>query len=52
MKFYSYKIKMVKLKYKSLVTKEIIDYYLSIIKDEKKEGFMSTISKFDIRIST
>ena len=25
---------MVKLKYISLVTKEIIDYYLSIIKDE------------------
>ena len=27
---------MVKLKYKSLVTKEIIDYYLSIIKDERE----------------
>ena len=27
---------MVKLKYKSLVTKEIIDYYLSRIKDERK----------------
>ena len=44
---------MVKLKYKSLVTKETIDYYLSIIKDEKeKKALMSTISKFDIRIST
>ena len=27
---------MVKLKYKSLVTKETIDYYLSIIKDERE----------------
>ena len=46
---------MVKLKYKSLVTKETIDYYLSIIKDEdenEKKDFLSTISKFDIRIST
>src|SRR5215211_5009100 len=44
---------MVKLEYKSLVTKEIIDYYLSIIKDEdEKKDFLSTISKFDIRIST
>ena len=44
---------MVKLKYKSLVTKETIDYYLSIIKDEdEKKDFQSTISKFDIRIST
>ena len=44
---------MVKLKYKSLVTKETIDYYLSIIKDEKeKKALMSTISKFDIRIAT
>jgi len=44
---------MVKLKYKSLVTKETIDYYLSIIKDEdEKEDFLSTVSKFDIRIST
>jgi hypothetical protein len=43
---------MVKLKYKSLVTKEIVDYYLSRIKDEnKKKEFLSTISKFDIRIS-
>lgn len=44
---------MVKLKYISLVTKETIDYYLSIIKDEdEKEDFLSTISKFDIRIAT
>ena len=44
---------MVKLKYKSLVTKETIDYYLSIIKDEKeKKALMSPISKFDIRIAT
>src|SRR5215217_5028968 len=44
---------MVKLEYKSLVTKEIIDYYLSIIKDEdEKKDFLSTMSKFDIRIST
>jgi len=44
---------MVKLKCKSLVTKETIDYYLSIIKDEdEKEDFLSTVSKFDIRIST
>ncbi len=44
---------MVRLEYKSLVTKETIDYYLSIIKDEdEKEDFLSTVSKFDIRIST
>ena len=44
---------MVKLKYKSLVTNETIDYYLSIIKDKKqKEDFQNTVSKFDIRIST
>jgi hypothetical protein len=44
---------MVKLKYKSLVTKETINYYLSIIKDENiKKDFLSTVSKFDIRIST
>jgi hypothetical protein len=44
---------MVKLKYKSLVTKETIDYYLSIIKDEKqKKNLLSTLSKFDIRIAT
>ena len=44
---------MVRLEYKSLVTKEIIDHYLSIIKNEKqKKDFMNTISKFDIRIST
>ena len=44
---------MVRLQYKSLVTKEIIDHYLSIIKNEKqKKDFQSTISKFDIRIST
>ena len=44
---------MVKLKYISLVTKEIIQHYLSIIKDEKvKKDFMNTASKFDIMIST
>ena len=44
---------MVRLEYKSLVTKEIIDHYLSIIKDERdKKDFINTISKFDIRIST
>ena len=36
-----------------MVTKETIDYYLSIIKDEdEKTDFLRTISKFDIRIST
>ena len=45
--------KMVRLEYKSLVTKEIIEHYLSIINDEKvKKDFINTISKFDIRIST
>jgi hypothetical protein len=41
-------------KYKSLVTKEIIDYYLSKIKDNEKQKkeLISTVSKFDIRIST
>ena len=45
---------MVKLKYLSLVTKEIIDYYLSKIKDNEnqKKDMISTVSKFDIRIST
>ena len=44
---------MVHLEYKSLVTNEIINHYLSIIKDEKvKKDFINTISKFDIRIST
>ncbi|MGI9011056.1 MAG: hypothetical protein ACR2F1_07700 [Nitrososphaeraceae archaeon] len=44
---------MARLEYKSLVTKETIDYYLSIIKDEdEKKDFLSTVSKFDIRIST
>jgi hypothetical protein len=45
--------KMVGLEYKSLVAKETIDYYLSKIEDEKqKKDLMTTISKFDIRIST
>jgi hypothetical protein len=45
--------KVVRLEYKSLVTKEITDHYLSIIKDEKvKKDFINTISKFDIRIAT
>jgi hypothetical protein len=45
---------MVQLKYKSLVTKEIIDYYLFKIKDyeKQKKDLLSTVSKFDIRIST
>jgi hypothetical protein len=44
---------MVRLEYKSLVTNEIINHYLSIIKDESvKKDFINTISKFDIRIST
>jgi hypothetical protein len=44
---------MVKLKYKSLVTKETIDYYLSIIKDEDERiDLLSTVSKYEIRIST
>jgi hypothetical protein len=45
---------MVQLKYKSLVTKEIIDYYLFKIKDDEKQkkDLLSTVSKFDIRIST
>jgi hypothetical protein len=44
---------MVKLKYKSLVTKETINYYLSIIKDEDERIYLlSTVSKFEIRIST
>ena len=44
---------MVQLEYKSLVTNESINHYLSIIKDEKeKKDFINTISKFDIRIST
>src|SRR5215204_6285213 len=44
---------MVRLEYKSLVTNEIIDYYLSKIKDEKqKKNLISTVSKFDIRIAT
>jgi hypothetical protein len=45
---------MVKLKYISLVTKEIIQHYLSIIKDDEnqKKDLLNTVSKFDIRIST
>ena len=47
---------MAHLKYKSLVTKEIIDYYLSKIKDDddekQKKDLINTVSKFDIRIST
>ena len=44
---------MVRLEYKSLVTNKIIDHYLSIIKDEReKKDLRSTVSKFDIRIST
>ena len=31
---------MVRLEYKSLVTKEIIDHYLSIIKDERKRKIL------------
>ena len=44
---------MVRLQYESLVTKETIDYYLSKIENEKaKKDLISTVSKFDIRIST
>jgi hypothetical protein len=45
---------MARLDYKSLVTKETINYYLSKIKDDEKQkkDLMTTISKFDIRIST
>ncbi|HZL23717.1 MAG TPA: hypothetical protein VFC05_10350 [Nitrososphaeraceae archaeon] len=44
---------MVRLEYKSLVTKETIGYYLSKIKDEQeKADFINTVLKFDIRIST
>ena len=45
---------MVQLEYESLVTKETIDYYLSKIKDNEnlKKDLISTVSKFDIRIST
>ena len=45
---------MIHLKYKSLVSKEIIDYYLNKIKDDddkkQKKDLLNTISKFDIRI--
>lgn len=47
--------KRVRLEYKSLVTKEIVDYYLShrINDDEKqRKVFLTTISKFDVRIVT
>ena len=44
---------MVRLQYKSLVTKEIIDYYLSKLKDDdEKKDFMAVISKVDIKINT
>ena len=44
---------MVCLEYKSLATKETIDYYLSLIDDEdEKKDLLSTVSKFDIRMST
>lgn len=37
-----------------MVTKEIIDYYLSKIKDgeKQKKDLLRTISKFDVKIST
>ena len=38
---------MVRLEYKSLVTKETIDYYLSIIKDEKEK---KEFHKYSIQI--
>jgi hypothetical protein len=47
--------KRVRLEYKSLVTKEIVDYYLShrINDDEKqRKVFLTTISKFEVRIAT
>ena len=42
---------MVRLQYKSLATKEIIDPYLSIIKDDENQtkNFMNIASKFDIK---
>lgn len=44
---------MARLKYRSLVTKENIEYYLSIIQDEPTRGdFINTVSKIDVRIST
>jgi len=45
---------MVRLNYQSLVTKENIKYYLSIIKgnEQTKKDFINLISKIDIRIST
>ena len=44
---------MSKQKYQSLVTKEIIDYSLSKLKDEdEKKDFMNVVSKLDIRIAT
>lgn len=44
---------MVQLKYRSLVTKENIEYYLSIIRDEStKRHFINTVSIIDVRIST
>lgn len=46
-------MKMARLEYKSLITKENTNYYLSIIKDYKqKNNFMQILLKFDIRIST
>jgi hypothetical protein len=46
---------MTRLEYKSLVTKDTIDYYLSKIKDDddekQKKDLISTVSKFDIKIS-
>ena len=42
-----------RLKYRTLVTKENIDYYLSIIEDEStKRDLIRTVSKIDVRIST
>ena len=44
---------MVRLEYTSLVTKETINYYLSIINDEQeKKDFMNVLSKIDIKIDT
>ncbi len=44
---------MVQLKYRSFLTEENIEYYLSIISDEStKKDFINTLSKIDVRIST
>jgi len=44
---------MVRLQYKSLVTNETVNYYLSVLKHEQeKKDFMKIVLTFDIKIST